>query len=114
LYDDITLLCRDCGASFTFTAGEQKFFERKGFESAPSRCPDCRTASGGGYSSGVAHQTAAKPEQLFAATCAQCGQATQASARLVLGDGPIYCPICILLQPDIAAVRLMDGWQETW
>ena len=38
---DKTLECRDCGASFVFTASEQDFFAEKGFANEPSRCPDC-------------------------------------------------------------------------
>ncbi len=40
---DKTLACRDCGAEFVFTAGEQEFFAQKGF-SDPTRCPACRAA----------------------------------------------------------------------
>jgi CxxC-x17-CxxC domain-containing protein len=54
---DKTLTCRDCGQQFTFTAGEQAFYQERGF-SEPQRCPGCRQArkaqrsSGGGYDSG--------------------------------------------------------------
>ena len=65
---DRTLTCRDCGQAFTFTAGEQAFYQERGF-SEPQRCPSCRAArkaqrsssgydtggyggGGGGYSSG--------------------------------------------------------------
>jgi CxxC-x17-CxxC domain-containing protein len=55
---DKTLTCRDCGQSFTFTAGEQAFYQERGF-SEPQRCPACRQArkaqrssGGGGYDSG--------------------------------------------------------------
>jgi DNA-directed RNA polymerase subunit RPC12/RpoP len=41
---DRTLKCRDCGAEFTFTEGEQAFYKEKGFENDPVRCPDCRRA----------------------------------------------------------------------
>lgn len=41
-FGDKTLLCRDCGSSFLFTAGEQEFFRRKGLTHVPGRCPDCR------------------------------------------------------------------------
>ena len=54
-YADKTLTCRDCGTAFTFTAGEQEFYDQKGFTNQPTRCPDCRAArkaSGGGRSSG--------------------------------------------------------------
>lgn len=38
---DKELTCRDCGQSFTFTAGEQEFFQERGF-SEPIRCKTCR------------------------------------------------------------------------
>ena len=43
-YEDISLTCKDCGAEFTFSAGEQQFYAEKGFENQPVRCPDCRKA----------------------------------------------------------------------
>jgi DNA-directed RNA polymerase subunit RPC12/RpoP len=126
VYDDKTLICRDCRASFTFTRGEQDFYERKGFEGTPSRCPDCRStarrsgsgysggSSGGQYGGGGARVSGATglPEQLFTGTCARCGQNTQVSARLIMGDGTIYCPDCT--QPREAAATPTDGWRESW
>lgn len=41
---DRTLTCKDCGAEFIFTEGEQTFYKEKGFENEPQRCPDCRRA----------------------------------------------------------------------
>ena len=41
--NDITLKCKDCGKEFTFTEGEQKFYEEKEFTN-PTRCPECRKA----------------------------------------------------------------------
>lgn len=41
---DKTLVCKDCGAEFTFTAGEQQFYAEKGFTNEPQRCPACRKA----------------------------------------------------------------------
>ena len=38
MYEDKTLICRDCGAEFVFTAGEQAFYAEKGFQNEPSRC----------------------------------------------------------------------------
>jgi len=53
-YANKTLTCRDCGAEFVFTAGEQEFYAQKGFTNEPTRCPSCRQArkQGGGRSSG--------------------------------------------------------------
>ena len=41
---DKTLTCKDCGAEFIFTEGEQAFYEEKGFTNEPVRCQDCRRA----------------------------------------------------------------------
>jgi DNA replicative helicase MCM subunit Mcm2 (Cdc46/Mcm family) len=38
---DKVLVCRDCGAEFVLTVGEQDFYAEKGF-SEPQRCVDCR------------------------------------------------------------------------
>lgn len=42
-YQDKTIVCKDCGKEFTFTAGEQKFYAERNF-SEPVRCKDCRDA----------------------------------------------------------------------
>ncbi|HHU13211.1 MAG TPA: cytochrome C551 [Clostridiaceae bacterium] len=39
---DKTLSCKDCGAEFVFSEGEQEFYKEKGFENEPMRCPECR------------------------------------------------------------------------
>ena len=39
---DKTLNCKDCGAEFVFTEGEQAFYAEKGLTNEPVRCPDCR------------------------------------------------------------------------
>ena len=41
---DKTLVCRDCGAEFVFTVGEQEFYKEKGFDNEPVRCIACRRA----------------------------------------------------------------------
>ena len=41
-FQDRNIECIDCHASFVFTAGEQEFYERKGFKEVPKRCKDCR------------------------------------------------------------------------
>ena len=42
MYQDETLVCRDCGEEFVFTVQEQQFYAEKGFENKPSRCRSCR------------------------------------------------------------------------
>lgn len=41
---DQHLVCKDCGADFVFTEGEQEFYREKGFEHGPQRCVACRRA----------------------------------------------------------------------
>ncbi len=43
-FEDKSIQCSDCGTTFTFSAGEQEFFQTKGFTNEPRRCPDCRRA----------------------------------------------------------------------
>lgn len=43
-YTDKEITCKDCGETFTFTAGEQSFYAEKGFANEPQRCKSCRDA----------------------------------------------------------------------
>jgi CxxC-x17-CxxC domain-containing protein len=89
-FTDKTLTCSDCGATFTFSAEDQEFFQSKGYTNEPKRCPECRQArkterfgsSGGG-----------PRRQMFPATCAQCGKATEVPFQ-PRGDKPVYCSDC--------------------
>ncbi len=42
-YQDKTLKCKECGAEFVFSAGEQAFYAEKGFEMS-RRVAACRNA----------------------------------------------------------------------
>lgn len=86
---DKTLTCRDCGKKFTFTVGEQEFYTSRGWENAPSRCPECRSAKRRGDISGGQRPA----RQMFAATCAACGNETQVPFEPRSGR-PIYCSDC--------------------
>ena len=44
MFEDKTLVCKECGSEFIFTAGEQEFYASKGFENEPQRCKACRDA----------------------------------------------------------------------
>ena len=41
-YQDKSIQCVDCGATFTFSAEDQEFFRTKGYTNEPKRCPECR------------------------------------------------------------------------
>ena len=91
-FEDKTLKCKDCGADFIFTAGEQEFYAEKGFENEPARCRDCRGArkrSRDGESQG--------PREMHEAVCAECGVTTQVPFK-PRNDRPIYCRDCFTAQ----------------
>ena len=87
--EDKTLACRECGAEFVFSASEQEFYEQKGFTNEPGRCLSCRKARK--QRMGDAPERA--PRQMHAATCAECGVATQVPFR-PSSDRPVYCRDC--------------------
>lgn len=44
-FKDVNLICKECGNAFLFTAKEQRFYVKQGFEHVPTRCNDCRLAA---------------------------------------------------------------------
>lgn len=89
-YADKTLTCRECGASFVFTAGEQEFYASRGYENAPSRCPACRAAR---RDRPQRSDFDAGPRQMYPAVCASCGVQTEVPFR-PRNDRPVYCSDC--------------------
>jgi CxxC-x17-CxxC domain-containing protein len=85
-FQDKTVTCADCGATFTHSAEDQEFFQTKGYTNEPKRCPNCRQSrkterfGGGG-------------RQMYPATCAQCGKTTEVPFQ-PRGDKPVYCSDC--------------------
>jgi CxxC-x17-CxxC domain-containing protein len=124
-YADKIIRCRDCGADFVFTAGEQEFYAQKGFTNEPTRCPACRQArkasggggggygsrdsyggGGGGYSSGGYSDRGSYssggysdrgPREMHTAVCASCGKEAQVPF-VPRGDKPVYCSDCFKSQ----------------
>ena len=90
MYEDKTLVCKDCGAEFLFTAGEQEFFAEKGFQNEPTRCKSCRDTRRSGRNSGA-------PREMFETVCAQCGAPTRVPF-IPKNDRPIYCSDCFAAQ----------------
>ena len=91
-FQDKTIQCADCSASFTFSAGEQEFYATKGYTNEPKRCPSCRQTRKSqrpGYGNGG--YTASR--QMYAVTCAECGKDTQVPFE-PRGDSPLYCSDC--------------------
>ena len=85
MFEDKTLICRDCGREFVFTAGEQEFYAEKGFQNEPVRCRECRNN----------RKNASRNEtrEMHDAVCADCGAPTKVPF-LPRNDKPIYCSAC--------------------
>ncbi len=89
-YEDRTLTCVECGQDFTFSADDQEFHARKGYQE-PKRCPGCRQArrgDRGGRTGGYGGS-----RQMYDAVCDNCGTATQVPF-LPRQDRPVYCSDC--------------------
>lgn len=88
-FQDKTLVCKECGNEFVFTAGEQEFYAEKGFENEPSRCKPCRDARKKRMNEGGRKQ----PREMYDAVCADCGAPTQVPFK-PRNDRPVYCSAC--------------------
>lgn len=85
---DQEITCRDCGATFTFTEGEQEFYAGKNL-SAPQRCKSCRSAR--------KTERSSAPRELHDAVCAQCGSQCQVPFKprpVEEGGKPVLCKAC--------------------
>ena len=95
-FEEKTLTCSDCSATFAFSVEDQEFYQSKGFTNEPRRCPECRQARkaeryGGGYGAS---------RQMFPVTCAECGKSTEVPFQ-PRGDKPVYCSDCFRkIQPS--------------
>jgi CxxC-x17-CxxC domain-containing protein len=90
-FQDRSLVCKDCGKEFTWTASEQEFYQKKGFENEPVRCPSCRALK-------KARMNDDRPQrQSFEITCAECGK-TDTVPFKPRGDRPVLCRDCFRKQ----------------
>ncbi len=84
MYEDKELVCKDCGKTFVFTAGEQQFYAEKGFQNEPQRCKECRDAK---------KNVSRGAKEYFTATCANCGCEAKVPFQ-PREDRPVYCSDC--------------------
>jgi CxxC-x17-CxxC domain-containing protein len=82
-HEDKTLVCKECGKEFVFTAGEQDFYEEKGFTNEPQRCKACRDA----------RRNNRGQREMFDAVCAACGKPCKVPFQ-PKDDRPVYCSEC--------------------
>ena len=85
MFEDKTLVCKDCGNEFVFTAGEQEFYAEKGFTNEPQRCKACRDARKSARNGGE--------RQMYDAVCAECGKPCKVPFE-PRNDRPVYCSEC--------------------
>lgn len=88
MYTDKTLVCKDCGQEFVFTAGEQEFYAEKGFEHEPQRCRACRATRKANRA-----PEGENTRQMFDAVCANCGAECKVPFE-PHNDRPVYCSEC--------------------
>ena len=89
-FQDKSIQCSDCGATFTFSAEEQEFFASKGYTNEPKRCPSCRQArKADRYGNGDYRSQ----RRMFPAVCATCGKETEVPFEPREGR-PVYCSEC--------------------
>ena len=102
-YQDRILVCRDCGQTFTFSAGEQEFYASKGLTNAPGRCPSCRSARRGGSASFPRQHS-----EMYEAICSNCGRTTSVPF-VPREDRPVYCSDCFQAQRASRGPRRDDS-----
>jgi CxxC-x17-CxxC domain-containing protein len=97
---DKTLVCRDCGREFMFTAGEQAFYAERGFV-PPTRCVTCRATRRAERQLNGEDSTRppSVPRQLHPAVCADCGQETMVPFEPRSGR-PVFCRDCYARQRE--------------
>lgn len=83
MYQDKTLICKDCGSEFIFSASEQEFYAEKGFTNEPQRCKSCRQARKNGGTQ----------REMFTAVCSECGRECKVPFQ-PRDDRPVYCSDC--------------------
>ena len=84
MYEDKTLVCKECGNEFIFTAGEQEFYAEKGLVNEPKSCKACRDA----------RKAAIRGErEKFKIVCAECGCEDEVPFK-PREDRPVYCKAC--------------------
>lgn len=81
---DKTLVCRECNQRFTFTTGEQEFYQSRGLLNEPGRCPQCRAAR---------RQERRDGAQQHSVICASCGRETTVPFE-PRQRRPVYCRDC--------------------
>ena len=82
-YEDKDLECKECQKKFIWTASEQDFFAKKGFENIPARCPECRIK---------ARERRQETQAAFKVKCSKCNK--EGDVPFEPNEKPVYCEEC--------------------
>ena len=85
--EEKTLICKDCGNKFIWTAGEQKFFLDKGLNNIPKRCKVCAAAN---------KNKLREKHPMFWIQCRECGKKSEVPFEPLTED--ILCEDCFALE----------------
>ncbi len=92
-FQDKSIRCSDCGTTFTFSSGEQEFFQSKGYTNEPKRCPACRQSKKSERNGSNNYGYGSSPRQMFPVKCSECGKDTEVPFE-PRGDKLVYCSDC--------------------
>jgi len=94
-FADKVLVCRECGKEFTFSAGEQEFYQSKGLMNEPTHCRECRALRRTGRSE-MGERTA---RTMYTVVCAGCGGDAVVPFQ-PRDNRPVYCSDCFAKQRE--------------
>lgn len=91
---DVEIQCIECRTPFTWTAGEQDFFQTKGLTNPPKRCKPCKKAKNQRLSDiERARVDGKRYHVVMPAQCAACDKVTTVPFYPSQGR-PVYCRNC--------------------
>src|ERR1019366_5773125 len=89
-FADRDVMCVGCGVKFVFSAGEQEFFQEKGFTNEPRHCKQCKVKRGGGKGRRRRIDTHV--------ICSECGSNTTVPFKPTQSR-PVLCRACFENRP---------------
>lgn len=103
-FQDVTLICIDCGNDFIWSSGEQLFFYDKGLKNPPKRCKPCKQAKNERLAAITAAQESGVKQRIeVIVNCAKCSNQTTVPFYPSQGR-PVYCRSCFLaMNPGLTA-----------
>lgn len=103
-FQDVSIVCIDCGQDFIWTGGEQLFFRDKGLQNPPKRCKACKQAKNDRLAAIANAQSSGVKQKIeVIVSCARCSEKTTVPFYPSQGR-PVYCRSCFLaMNPNLTA-----------